>query len=168
MFCSFSVFTIPPARDPQERQGLIQQGVTIFISQLKFNNLNAEKSHPNGDLNPGLVQSRHTLQEPHTNWDGIPFCILPYLTSVTSRGSKSMFCFHYPTRDPQARQSLIQQGVTIFISQLNDLNAEKIPAQRSVAILARFCTIQLNYSQLSKYNQQLNKSEQLLLLQETI
>ena len=41
-----------------------------------------------------------------------------------------LFCFHYPTRDPQARQSLIQQGVTIFISQLNDLNAEKILAQR--------------------------------------
>ena len=75
LFCS--VLFHYPTRDPQERQSLIQQGVTIFISQL--NDLNAEKIQPSGYLNPGHVQFRYTPQEPHTNRDEIPFCILPYL-----------------------------------------------------------------------------------------
>ena len=36
---------------------------------------------------PGNMQSRHASREPHTNWDGIFLCVLPYLTSVTSCGS---------------------------------------------------------------------------------
>ena len=84
MFCS--VFTIPLGT--RKKGKALQQGVTIFISQL--NDLNAEKSQPSGDLSPGHVQSRYTPREPHINRDGIPFFILPYLISVTSRGSKSI------------------------------------------------------------------------------
>ena len=29
-------------------------------------------------------------------------------------GSSVLFCCHYPTRDPQGRLSLMEQGVTIF------------------------------------------------------
>ena len=40
------------------------------------------------------------------------------------------FLVHYPTKDLQGKLGLLRQGVTIFTSyQLNDLNAEKIPAQ---------------------------------------
>ena len=74
-----------------------------------------KKSQPSGDLNPGHVQSRHMPWEPHTNRDGIPFCILPYLTSVTSSGSKSMFCFHYPTRKARPYDRAKSKKSAIFV-----------------------------------------------------
>ena len=40
------------------------------------------------------------------------------------------FIVHYLTKDLQRRLGLLKQGVTIFTMYLNDLNAEKIPAQR--------------------------------------
>ena len=40
-----------------------------------------KKFQPIVALNPSHVQSRHMayVWEPHTNWNGIPFCILLYL-----------------------------------------------------------------------------------------
>ena len=60
------------------------------------------------------------------------YCILQYIARycvVFSRLKNKII--HYPTRDLQGRLSPIEQGVTVFtIIYTNDLNAEKIPAQR--------------------------------------
>ena len=66
-----------PSRDLQRKLSLMEQGVTIFTITLMI--LNAKNSQPSGDWTPGNVQSRYVPQEPHTSWDGIPFCILRYL-----------------------------------------------------------------------------------------
>ena len=44
-----------------------------------------------------------------------------------------LFYFHYPTTDLQGSLRLMEQGVTIstIFTELNDLNAEKIPGQPS-------------------------------------
>ena len=61
-----------PTRDLQRKPGLMEHAGNHYLYN-HLNDLNAKKFQPSGDLNPGNVQYRHMPQEPHFNWDEIPF-----------------------------------------------------------------------------------------------
>ena len=53
---------------------------------------------------------------------------------------------HYSTRDLYRRLGLLKQEVTIFFTHLNDLNTEKIPAQRYCIILKNIMLVTFHYA----------------------
>ena len=92
MFCTvLFCFTIP--------LGTHKKGKALYNRESQSSYHNCRKtSQPSGNLIPGHVQCRHMPRKPHTNQDGIPFCILPYLNISDFLWFKVyMFCFHYPT-----------------------------------------------------------------------
>ena len=74
----------------------VEHGVTFFTHQMTWMQ---KKFQLSGDLNsPSNLQPRDVPREPHTNWDGTFFCVLPYLN--TDQWLLVVwnvcFLFHYP------------------------------------------------------------------------
>ena len=83
-----------------------------YVTIHKLNDLNAEKipaqqwPELQATCSLGTYQGSHTLGTFHY--------ILPYLTSVTSRGFEALFSVTLSHQEPARRSNPVEQGVTTF------------------------------------------------------
>ena len=136
----FFCFTIPPGACKETEA---YTAGSHYLHKIKWPERRKNAS-PAVTSTSSNLQSRHMPREPHTNWDGIFLCVLPYLTINDFSWFRS-FVFWFTIPPGTCKEVEACRAGSHNLHKLNDLNTQKIPAQRwlecACMIFSTYCSV---------------------------